>query len=134
MAMQNDEKPSPGLAPGLTARVDLGVGEPDTAIALGSGDVPVLATPRVLALCEEATVLAIAEALEGSSTSVGTRVEIDHLIASRVGEEVTARAELVKVDGRRLIFDVSVTNADGDVVAAGRVHRAVVDRARFLGL
>ncbi len=120
------------LTPGAHAQVRFEVGESDTAIALGSGDVPVLATPRVLAVCEEATVLAIAAALEDSSSSVGTHVEIDHLAASHIGEVVTARAELVEVDGPRLIFDISMVNAGGDVVAEGRIHRAIVDRARFL--
>ena len=132
MAMSSAEKPNPELAPGAQAQVCLEVGESDTAIAYGSGDVPVLATPRVLALCEEATVLAVAGVLDDSDTSVGTHVEVDHLAASKVGETVTARAELVEVDGGRLMFEVTVVSADGNVVARGRIHRAVVDRARFL--
>jgi len=119
------------LAPGLTATVELTVADLDTAVALRSGDVPVLATPRVVALAEEATVAAAAPALAPHLTTVGTRVEIDHLAPSVVGARVVAQARLEVVDGRRLAFGVSV--ADGaTVVARGRVERVVVDRDRFV--
>jgi predicted thioesterase len=119
------------LRPGLAARAELTVTEADTAIALGSGDVPVLATPRVLALAEQATVAATAGALPPGATTVGTRVELAHLSATPVGRTVTAEATLSTVDGRRLAFTVTVH--DGDVaVARGEVHRVVVDRETFL--
>ena len=121
------------LTLGARGEVRLEVGESDTAIAHSSGDVPVLATPRLVALCEEATVLAIDGSLDPSSTSVGTRVEIDHLAASRVEESVTAQAELVEVEGRMLTFEVTVVDAAGELVARSRIRRAVVDRTRFLG-
>ena len=117
--------------PGLSARVELTVTDADTAQTLGSGDVPVLGTPRVLALVEAATVAATSTRMASGLTSVGTRVELEHLAATPVGRTVTAEAHLVSVDGRRLLFDVVVH--DGDAVAArGRVERAVVDRQRFL--
>lgn len=120
------------LVAGLAAQVTTTVGTADTALALGSGDVPVLATPRVVALVEAATVAAIAPELAPGSTTVGTRVELDHLAATPVGREVVARAQLASVDGRRLVFDVTLL--DGDTVAAqGRVERVMVDRERFLG-
>lgn len=119
------------LIPGLSARLELTVTDADTAQTLGSGDVPVLGTPRVLALVEAATVAATAARLGSGLTSVGTRVELEHLAATAVGRTVTAEAHLVDVDGRRLIFDVALH--DGDTVAAkGRVERTVVDRQRFL--
>ena len=108
----------------------LRVTEGDTASAVGSGDVPVLATPRVLALAEAATVAALAGALDAGTTSVGTRVELDPLAASPVGADVEATAELVEVSGRRLTFEVRVIQ-DGRDVARGRIARAVVDRTRF---
>ncbi len=117
---------------GLSARVELVVGEADTAIAVGSGDVPVLATPRVVALVEEATVAAVAPALDDGETTVGTRVELDHLAATPVGRTVVAEARLVTVRRRRLRFAVEVREGDL-VVAEGTVTRAVVDRDRFLG-
>lgn len=119
------------LSAGLTATVELTVSTADTAIALGSGDVPVLATPRVLALLEEATVAAVGGGLDPTQTSVGTRVELEHLAATLVGATVAATATLAAVDGRQLRFDVELR--DGTVVAArGRVERVVVDRDRFL--
>ncbi len=117
---------------GLAAEITLLVTEADTAIALGSGDVPVLATPRVVALCEEATVATIAGQLPDGTTSVGTRVEIDHMKPSLIGETVAARATLVDVDARRLQFTVTVADTDGAAVAVARVWRVVVERDRFL--
>ena len=119
------------LRPGLAARVELTVAEADTAAALGSGDVPVLGTPRVLALAEAATVAATAAALPAGSTTVGTRVELTHLAASAVGRTVVAEAILSDVDGRRLGFTVSVRDGD-DVAAHGRVERVIVDREAFV--
>ena len=120
------------MQPGLTAEITLGVSERHTASAVGSGDVPVLATPRLIALCEEATVAAVAGQLPDGSTTVGTRVECDHTKPSFVGDVVTARATLVDVDARRLQFTVTVADQTGAAVAVVRVWRVVVDRDRFL--
>jgi fluoroacetyl-CoA thioesterase len=107
----------------------------DTARALGSGDVEVLATPRLLAWCEAATVAALAAADEGSnggtSTSVGTRVRLDHLAATPVGGRVEVTASLQHRDGRLVRFDVAATDRSGRVVATGEVFRVVVERDRF---
>jgi predicted thioesterase len=121
----------PFLPPGLTARVELTVTDSDTAQAVGSGDVPVLGTPRVLALAEAATVAATAPRLAPGMTTVGLRVELTHRVASPIGRTVVVEARLDRVDGRRLIFEVTVTEG-GDTVAEGRVERALVDRRRFL--
>lgn len=119
------------LQAGLVARVELTVTDADTAQAVGSGDVPVLATPRMLALAEAATVAATATRLDRGLTTVGARVELDHRAATPVGRTVVAEATLAKVDGRRLLFEVVVR--DGDTVAAeARIERVVVDRHRFL--
>jgi fluoroacetyl-CoA thioesterase len=120
-----------GVAPGLTASVTLTVGDADTAIALGSGDVPVLATPRLIALVEQASVKALGERLGPDKTSVGYEVQLAHLSPTPVGAEVTADATLESVEGRRLTFRVSVTDARG-LVAAGRITRVVVLRDRFI--
>jgi fluoroacetyl-CoA thioesterase len=118
------------IEPGLTGKATLDVTAVDTAVVVGSGDVDVLATPRVVALCETATVKAVASALSPDETTVGTRVELDHLLPSQVGARVTAHARLVDVQGRRLTFEVEARDG-ANVVARGRVVRAVVDRARF---
>ncbi len=119
---------------GATAEIVYEVGDGDTAVAFGSGDVPVLATPRLLAMAEECTVRAVAPWLSGPSTSVGTRVELDHVQASPVGHKVAVRAALVHVDGRTLHFEVTAEHpADRRVVGHGRITRVLVDRDAFLG-
>ena len=133
-----EKQPAPDLAPGLTARVELVVGDSDTAQALGSGDVPVLATPRVLALAEAATVAATARQMPSGTTTVGVRVELAHQAPTPIGRAVAAQATLAEVDGRRLLFDVHVTEVadvpyeERRVVAEGRIERMLVDRQRFL--
>jgi fluoroacetyl-CoA thioesterase len=117
--------------PGLSAEVDLLVSDDDTAIAMKSGDVPVLATPRVIALCEEAAVKALIGELAPSETSVGMQVQLDHLAPTAVGHTVIAEATVEKVSGRRVTFTVSVTDERG-LVAVGRVTRVIVDIDRFL--
>lgn len=126
-----ESQPTTSLTAGLTARVELTVTDADTAQAIGSGDVPVLGTPRLLALAEAATVAATASKLAGGTTTVGTRVELDHTGASPVGATVVAQATLAKVDGRRLLFEVRVTARDV-TVAEARIERMLVDRQRFV--
>lgn len=116
---------------GSSATVDLTVTEADTALTIGSGDVPVLATPRLVALFEQAAVRAVDGQLSPDQTSVGMRVQIDHLAPTAMGDTVSADATLEKVEGRRLTFTVSARDHRG-LVGAGRVTRVVVDRDRFL--
>lgn len=106
------------------------VGPEHTARAVGSGDLDVLGTPVVLAWLEEATCAALV--LEDSQTSVGTRVEVQHLVASAVGATITATASVIQRDGRLVIFDVAARDQNEVLVASGQVRRIVVDRARFL--
>jgi fluoroacetyl-CoA thioesterase len=119
------------LRPGLAAAVELVVSEGDTALALRTGDVPVLATPRVVTLAEEASVMAIEGELAEGSTSVGYRVQLDHLAPTAVGGKVRAEATLESIEGRRLTFRVSVNDGHG-LVAAGRITRVIVERSRFI--
>ncbi len=119
------------VEPGLQAKVALVVGEADTAIAMRSGEVPVLSTPRVLALCEEATVAALQGRLGASETSVGMRVQLDHVQPTPIGGRVEAEAKLERVEGRRLTFTVHAHDERG-LVAAGRVTRVIVELERFL--
>jgi len=120
------------VQPPAQGLVQYRVTDEDTACSLGSGDLDVLGTPRLLAWCEQATVVALAGRLDAASSTVGTRVELAHLRASAVGTEVTVRADLVHVDGRLLRFDVVAEDVDGAVLGHGQVTRVVVDRARFL--
>lgn len=119
------------LQPGLAATVVLDVRDDDTAVALHSGDVPVLATPRVVALCEEASVKAVAGQIPEGHTTVGMRVQLDHLAPTGVGRPVTAESRLDKVEGRRLTFSVSASDERG-LIAAGKVTRVVVDLDKFM--
>jgi predicted thioesterase len=119
------------LRPGLGAAASLVVTDDDTALALHTGDVPVLATPRVVRLAEEATVRAVEGALAEGTTSVGYRVQLDHLAPTPVGGKVRAEATLEAIEGRRLTFRVSVSDGHG-LVAAGRITRVIVERERFL--
>jgi predicted thioesterase len=121
-----------GAAAGQRAEITVVVGQADTATALGSGDVPVLGTPRLLALAEAATVQTVAGALAPGQTSVGTSIRLEHTAASPVGMRVTVSAELTAVEGRRLAFRVEAVDANGTVVGLGTVDRIVVDRDKFL--
>ncbi len=122
-----------GVAPrtGLSARIELRVTDADTAEALHTGSVPVLATPRLVALCEEASCKALDHELPEQATSVAKRVQFDHLVPVGVGGTVTAEATLDRIEGRRLVFTLSVSESAG-LVAAGKLVRVVVDRQSFL--
>jgi predicted thioesterase len=116
-------------AVGLVERV---VGEDDTAAALGSGRLPVLGTPRLVAWCEAATCAAVDRGLTPGETSVGTRVDVEHLAPTAVGGAVVVRAEVTATDGRRVVLAVEARDAAGVVVGRGTVERVVVDADRFL--
>ena len=120
------------LVVGLQGHLERVVTVSDTATALGSGDVPVLATPRLLAWAEAATVAAVAGRLDAGATSVGSRIVMEHSAASAIGVRVTVTAALVSVDGRLLRFSVSARDTDGRTLASGELTRVVVDRDRFL--
>ncbi len=120
------------LAAGLKGEARLIVGDADTARALGSGEVDVLGTPRLVALFEQATCDAVDGRLDPRSTTVGMRVQVDHLQPTPVGAEVVAEAYLDKIEGRRITFTVTASDSGG-LVAAGKVTRVVVDVERFMG-
>lgn len=114
----------------MTGSAALTVTESDLASSLGSGDVPVLATPAVLALCEAATMATVSSRLEPHQTTVGAHVELDHVAPSRTGAHVEATASVTAVDRNRLTFAVEAREGE-DLIARGSVVRYIVDRARF---
>lgn len=115
---------------GSTAVRRFVVSESDTAQVVGSGVVPVLGTPVLIAWLE-ATTLDVVEMPEGS-VSLGVHVDVAHLAPTAVGEEVTCEAALVAVDGLRMTFQVKA-HADGDIaIGRGTINRVAVDRVRFL--
>jgi fluoroacetyl-CoA thioesterase len=119
------------LDAGLAGSVTHVVTDADTAIAQGTGSVPVLATPHVVLLAERAAVAAVDGHVPAGHTTVGYRVQLDHLAPVAVGESVTAEAVLETIEGRRLTFRVSVKFRAG-LVAAGRITRVAVEQSRFL--
>jgi fluoroacetyl-CoA thioesterase len=119
------------LEPGLQATVTETVTDDMTAERLGSGDVPVLGTPAVLAMVEAAAMAAVADELESATTTVGASVDLTHVAPTEIGAEVVATAALAEVDGQRLRFRFEVTDPAGPV-ARGEHVRVVVDRERFL--
>lgn len=123
--------PGMPITPGLSAELTFTVTDDDTALAVGSGDLPVLGTPRMLAWCETATCAALAVELRDGETSVGTRITLEHLAPSPVGREVRVTASLAHVDGRLVRFTVAASDA-GKLVGSGEVTRVVVDTERFL--
>lgn len=122
---------SPSIEAGLAGEATTIVSPENTAQAMGSGQVPVYATPALLALLEEAAVRAIAGTLATGQTSVGVRVDLHHLAATPIGMTVSAQAMLTAVEGRRLLFNVSAH--DGvEQVARGTHERVIVNESRFL--
>jgi len=120
------------LRVGLQASVTRQVGRADTAESVGSGSLPVLGTPRLLAWAEEASCAAIDPELDEGATSVGSRIELQHLAPSPVGELVSVTAVVQHVDGRLVRFDVTAAHGDERVVASGTITRVVVNARRFL--
>jgi fluoroacetyl-CoA thioesterase len=120
-----------GLEIGMRGEASLVVCEADTARALRSGEVEVLGTPRVIALVEEAACAALVGRVPAGHTTVGMRVQIDHLHPTPIGVAVDAEAILEKIEGRRLTFTVSAADAKG-LVAAGKVTRVLVEVSRFM--
>jgi fluoroacetyl-CoA thioesterase len=120
------------IRPGMQGRSRHRVTELDTARALGSGDLAVLGTPRLVAWLEAATCAAVDDVLGADETTVGTRVAVEHLKPTPVGGEVVTTATVHHVDGRLLRFDVVAEQDDGVVVGYGEITRVRVDRARFL--
>jgi predicted thioesterase len=118
----------------VTSTLSFTVTDDDTALALGSGSLPVLGTPRLLAWCEAATCAAIEPELDDGETSVGTRVELEHTRGSRVGVRLEVTASSVHRDGRLHRFSVLAREAGGGpVVGTAEITRVVVDAERFLG-
>ena len=116
---------------GRCGQVELVVTAADTAVAVGTGDVPVLSTPRIVELCEQAAVRALAGEVCDGQTSVGFRIEVTHVAPIAIGSHVVAAATLERTEGKRLVFNVNVTDPCG-LVAAGRVTRVLVDTEQFL--
>jgi predicted thioesterase len=116
---------------GLKHTSELRVSEALTAIAVGSGDMPVLATPMMMALMENAAMLAVRDKLPEGSTTVGGHIESSHLKPSKIGDVVKAEAEVTKVDGKKIEFKVSAYSGE-TLIGEGTHLRFIVDRQKFM--
>lgn len=116
---------------GLTHTSTLKVTNADTAFEMGSGDMPVLATPAMTALMENAAMLAVSDSLPEGCTTVGGHISTSHLKPSRVGAQVSATATLDKIDGRKLYFTVKAHDGD-TLIGEGSHLRFIVERDRFM--
>ena len=116
---------------GLKHTSELTVTDTVTAIKMGSGDMPVLATPAMMALMENAAMLAVADELPEGYTTAGGHIQSSHLKPSKIGDKVSTTAEVTKVDGKKIEFKISAYS--GDVLLGEGTHlRFIVDRERFL--
>ncbi len=119
------------LQEGLTHTSQLKVTEAVSAISMGSGDLPVLATPAMMALMENAAMLAVAPHLPEGSTTVGGHISASHIKPTPIGETVTATATVIKVDGKKIEFEVKAYC--GDILLGEGSHlRFIVDREKFM--
>ena len=119
------------LQEGLTHTSQLKVTEAVLAISIGSGDLPVLATPAMMALMENAAMLAVAPHLPEGSTTVGDHISASHIKPTPIGETVTATATVVKVDGKKIEFEVKA-HCGGILLGEGTHLRFIVDREKFM--
>ena len=110
---------------------ELTVTDSVTAIAMGSGDMPVLATPAMMALMENAAMLAIAGTIPEGCTSVGGHIESSHLRPSKIGDKISAIAEVTKIDGKKDEFKVAAYSGD-TLLGEGTHLRFIVDKERFM--
>ena len=116
---------------GLTFTSTTVVDNTNTAVALGSGDMEVFATPAMVALMENAAMNAVAPHLEAGQTTVGTEISTTHIKASALGATITATATLTAIEGRKLTFAVTAHDG-GNIIGEGTHTRFIVDRERFL--
>ena len=119
------------LQEGLQHTSQLTVDDTVTAIAMGSGDMPVLATPAMMALMENAAMLAVADHLPQGSTTVGGHIASSHLKPSRLGDTVTATATVTRIDGKKIEFKVEAHSGD-TLLGEGTHLRFVVDQEKFM--
>jgi predicted thioesterase len=128
---ESDDNPQTGIFIGKTAAVTASVTDQNTAKAVGSGTLDVFATPMMIALMERAACECLADAVEPGRTSVGTSVNIEHTSVRPLGAEITAMAVIVGVDGKKIEFEVSTSDAKGEI-DRGTHERVVVDAERFM--
>lgn len=107
------------------------VEEKHLACNVGSGDFPVFATPMMMALMENAAMLCVADELENGSSTVGGQISSSHIKPTGLGKTVTATAELISAEGRKLKFKVSASD-EGGLIGEGEHLRFIIDKEKFM--
>lgn len=116
---------------GMVGTASVTVNEDNTAKKVGSGLLPVFSTPSMIALLEMAACNCVTDYLDEGSSSVGTLINVKHLAATPIGMTVTATATLTEIDGRRLVFDISVSD-ETSLIGSGTHERFIVFSEKFL--
>ncbi|MBQ8163433.1 MAG: thioesterase family protein [Clostridia bacterium] len=116
---------------GMKYTVEINVTEKDTAKAFGSGELEVMATPRMISLMEEASAKCISSELDNDSSSVGMYLNVKHLSATPIGMTVKAQSEVIAIDGRKVSFKVSACDESG-LIGEGEHERFIINKEKFL--
>lgn len=116
---------------GIAGKQTITVTEDRTAAVMGSGELSVFATPAMIALMENTASKSVANALEEGQGTVGTSIDVKHVAATPVGMEVTCETKLVKVDRKRLVFEVKAYDAAG-IIGEGVHERFIIDNEKFM--
>lgn len=111
---------------------DVVISEQHSAITVGSGDLPVLGTPAMIALMEQASVRLVAPHLEEGTSTVGIHLSVEHLKATPMGAKITVSAELTAIEGRKLTFALHAEDEKGAVIGEGTLERFIIDKERFM--
>ncbi|MGZ3630457.1 MAG: thioesterase family protein [Ktedonobacteraceae bacterium] len=119
------------LVPGLTGEATTTVTHENTAASVGAGGVEVFGTPMMVALMENAAWRAVVHNLEEGDVTVGTVVNVRHLAATPLGQQIRATAELIEIDGRRLVFNVEAYD-ESRKIGEGQHERFIVNLERFI--
>ncbi|MBQ9066421.1 MAG: thioesterase family protein [Clostridia bacterium] len=119
------------LATGMKGHLERSVTEKQTAVHMGSGELPVFATPAMVALAEETAWRSVVEGLEPGQGTVGTKMELSHLSATPIGMTVRCETELVEIDRRKLVFSIQAFD-EVEKIAEGRHERFIINEESFL--
>ncbi len=119
------------LEVGIKGCKEIIVSEADTALLFKSGELEVLATPKVVMLVEETAYKSIGDNLETNESTVGTKVDLKHIAATPIGMKVMCETELIEIDRRRLVFSFTVSD-EKEVIAEGIHERFIIDKEKFL--
>ena len=125
------EKPKTELRAGLEHSFQIKASQADSAITMGSGSVEVFATPSMVANMERAALLCVEDLLDDSQTTVGTRLEINHFKASKIGQKISFKAILILIDGKKLEFEVTASDEQAEI-GNGKHIRYIIDKEKFM--